>query len=122
MITYIQIELQQEGVHYYKDAPGEVAFLREPHRHMFKIKISIEVFHDDRELEFIMVKRRLENITKIFFEDSVNNHPISCEMIARNIQNLVRQMYPGPDAQRRLINVAVFEDGENGALVYDDGK
>ena len=53
----IWVTFQKEGIHKYPDAPEGVEFLKYPHRHMFKFRVAIQVFHDDRELEFILFKR-----------------------------------------------------------------
>ena len=57
---YIFVTFQKEGIHRYPDAPEGVEFLRHPHRHMFHFRVEIEVFHDDRDIEFILFKRELE--------------------------------------------------------------
>jgi len=48
-----------EGVHCYPSAPEGVVFLRVPHRHIFGVRVEVEVYHDDRELEFILLKRKI---------------------------------------------------------------
>lgn len=97
-----------EGIHCYPQAPDEVAFLRSPHRHIFHIRYEVEVFHDDRELEFILVKRALE--AQIPHFKTLENK--SCEMIARRILEW-SDMYCG----KRTVNITVSEDGENGAVL-----
>ena len=56
----IWVTFQKEGIHKYPDAPKEVEFLKYPHRHIFKFKVAIEVFHGDRDIEFFIFKRCLE--------------------------------------------------------------
>ena len=111
-ITSVVIKTEFEGVHCYPEAPEEVDYLRYRHRHMFKVELEIEVFHDDRELEFIIVKHRVMEA----FEKELHNK--SCEMIAKEIQLWAKQMFPHKGKPRR-VNVGVFEDGENGARVRD---
>ena len=53
----IWVTFQKEGIHKYPDAPDEVDFLRYPHRHIFHFKVQIEVFNDDRDIEFFIFKR-----------------------------------------------------------------
>lgn len=100
----ITIKGEYEGFHKYEDAPDEVAFLRHLHRHIFKWRAVIGVTHDNRELEFFMVKRVIE--TEILpFQGTLG----SCEMQAEFIlQGLVNKY--GPD---RFYLVSVSEDGEN---------
>ena len=62
--NYIWITTSMEGFHAYPDAPDEVAFLRNRHRHLFHFRVYIEVFHDDREIEFFMFKRDVEKMIK----------------------------------------------------------
>ena len=59
----VWVTFRKEGVHMYpgadtdpKLATGEwddVSFLGIPHRHIFHFKVRIEVFHNDRDIEFI---------------------------------------------------------------------
>jgi hypothetical protein len=37
-------------------------FLGYPHRHIFHFRVSIDVFHNDRDIEFIQFKRWLEGL------------------------------------------------------------
>ena len=60
----IFVTFQKEGLHRWPDAinfPG-VEFLANEHRHMFHFRVEMEVFHDDREVEFILFKRELEKL------------------------------------------------------------
>ena len=110
-----------EAIHYYPGAPDEVAFLRHPHRHMFHVKAYIEVFHEDREIEFIIVKRDLDKMLEQLVVE-VENH--SCEMIASTVQGYLKgrwKLKPGGygSTPYRKIDVEVFEDGENGVRLTD---
>ena len=108
MKIYAIIKFSKEGLHYYIDAPDEVAFLRSPHRHMFHMTVKIEQFHDDRDIEFILAKRYLDSV----FDFKEVSHK-SCEQIAEDIIQRVKQRY----GENREISVSVFEDDENGAEV-----
>lgn len=107
-LTTIIVRTQKEGIHCYPNAPKEVEFLKSPHRHMFHIEAEIQVFHDDRELEFIIVKRDLDNWLQL------NVDYKSCEMIAKDILDYLHSRW---DCSDRYTRVDVFEDGENGARV-----
>lgn len=114
----IFVTFQKEGIHCYpaagtdpKLATGEwddVSFLAAPHRHIFHFKVSIEVFHNDRDIEFIQFKRWLERLyigtLKLDFK--------SCEMLADDLYNEIATRYPNRD-----IEITVSEDGENGATI-----
>lgn len=112
-VSYVYARFQVEGFHYFAAAPEEVSFLRTRHRHMFHFKVGIEVRHDDREIEFIMLKRELENYFK---EESVINDK-SCEMLARLAISYLMNKYKN---EPRNIWAEVSEDGENGAIVEYD--
>lgn len=106
-----------EGVHCYPSAPEGVMFLRTPHRHTFGVYLEVEVYHDDRELEFILLKRSVNNWIK-----SEQNEfgvwamgAMSCEMVANwLIENVKQELARGNE---RYVKAKVDEDGENGAIV-----
>lgn len=108
MISSIIVRTQFEGFHKYPAAPEGVEFLKNEHRHIFHVEAKIEVFHDDRELEFILVKRFLNSQ----LTDGQMNHK-SCEMMAADLINKIEEKFPG----ERAISVKVFEDNENGGEV-----
>jgi hypothetical protein len=116
----IWVTFQREGIHLYpaalddpKLATGgwdDVSFLGVPHRHIFHFKVEIEVFHDDRDIEFIQFKRWME---RLYGEDAVLNlNHKSCEMIADDLAEQINARYPGRD-----MTITVSEDGENGATI-----
>ena len=88
----IWVTFRKEGIHKYpaalddpKLATGDeydVSFLGYPHRHIFHFKVGIEVFHDDREIEFIQFKRWLE---KLYSEKTLQLDYKSCEMISDDL-------------------------------------
>jgi len=106
MTNYIWITTQFEGFHRYPDAPDEVAFLRDLHRHIFHIKVYIEVFHNERDIEFILFKKLIENEVKI---NSNHFNHMSCEMIADDLSMFIKLKYPS-----RKLKIEVSEDKENG--------
>ena len=113
----IWVTFRKEGIHKYpaaledpKLATGDeydVSFLGYPHRHIFHFKISIEVFHDDRDIEFIQFKRWLE---KLYDQKTLQLDYKSCEMISDDLYVQITKRYPG-----RAIEIEVSEDGENGS-------
>jgi len=66
----IWVTFQKEGIHKYPQAATDpklatgdwldVSFLGTPHRHIFHFRVEMEVFHDDRDVEFIQAKRIME--------------------------------------------------------------
>ena len=115
----IWVTFQKEGVHCYPAAATdpqlatgdeyEVSFLGTPHRHIFHFQVWIDVFHNDRDIEFIQFKRWLENL----YKDSILELDYkSCEMIADDLYIQIASRYPN-----RAVWIEVSEDGENGCLI-----
>lgn len=117
--TEVWCTLQVEGTHNWPDCPyDEVAYLRDPHRHIFHIKAYKEVFHDDRDVEFIMMKHRIQ---KYFVEkywagwnqkEGFNGTAL-CEFGAMSCEMIAKDLISTFDLSR----CEVSEDGENGAIV-----
>jgi hypothetical protein len=115
----IWVTFQREGIHRYpaaledpKLATGDeydVSFLGHPHRHIFHFKIYIEVFHDDRDIEFIQFKRWLNNL---YGQGELQLDYKSCEMIANDLYLKINSKYPG-----RTVWIEVSEDNENGTFI-----
>lgn len=105
----IHVKHRWVGYHCWRDAPDEVAFLRDTHRHVFHLTASIEVRHDDRELEFFLVQRVIRGALR----DEIDHGGKSCETIALELISVLEAKY-GAD---RLYAVTVSEDGENAATV-----
>lgn len=114
----IWVTFRKEGVHRYpaaltdpKLATGDeydVSFLGHPHRHMFHFKVYLEVFHDDRDVEFIQFKRWLENL---YNKGTLALDYKSCEMMADDLHGQISSKYTD-----RKIWIEVSEDGENGCI------
>jgi len=119
--SMIWITFQKEGIHSYPAASTDVSlatgdnydvsFLGYPHRHMFHFKVWIEVYHDDRDIEFIQFKRWIETLYNS--QGSILSLDYkSCEMIARDLNNTIIARYPN-----REVWIEVSEDGENGCFI-----
>ena len=106
----IFVTFQKEGIHKYPDAPEGVEFLQYPHRHIFHFRVELEVWHDDREVEFILLKRELE---ALYSEGTLDLDYKSCEMMADDLAEYIQENYSGRD-----LTITVSEDGENGAVGY----
>jgi hypothetical protein len=112
----IWVTWQREGIHKYPaaltdPALADVQFLGYPHRHIFHFRVWIDVFHNDRDLEFIQFKRWCESLYNSDNSVLSLDHK-SCEMIADDLYIQIAQRYPG-----RVVHIEVAEDGENGALI-----
>ena len=117
----IWVSFRKEGIHCYPAAATapelatgdqyDVSFLGSPHRHIFHFRVSIDVFHNDRDIEFIQFKRWLEELYS-------GNQAVlqldykSCEMIADDLYVQIASKYPG-----RSVIIEVSEDGENGCTI-----
>jgi hypothetical protein len=118
----IFVRFQKEGIHKYPAAATDpnlatgdeydVSFLATPHRHIFHFDVAIEVFHNDRDIEFIQFKRWLENQ---YSQGILQLDYKSCEMISDDLYDVIATRYPD-----RSISIQVSEDNENGAsIVYN---
>ena len=115
----IFVRFQKEGIHKYPAAATDphlatgdeydVSFLATPHRHIFHFDVSIEVFHNDRDIEFIQFKRWLENQ---YSQGILALDYKSCEMMADDLYEQIAIKYPD-----RTITIKVSEDNENGATI-----
>jgi hypothetical protein len=117
----IWITFQKEGIHCYPAAATDpqlatgdeydVSFLASPHRHMFHFRVSIDVYHNDRDIEFIQFKRWILSLYNS--DNSVLALDFkSCEMLSDDLYLQIAARYPG-----RTVWIEVSEDGENGALI-----
>ena len=117
----IWVTFQREGIHRYPAAASDpllatgdwhdVSFLAHPHRHIFHFRVWIDVYHNDRDVEFIQFKRWLERL----YDSSQGVLSLdykSCEMIADDLYLQITDRYPG-----RAVWIQVSEDGENGCLI-----
>ena len=117
----IWVTWQKEGIHKYPAAATDpalatgdeydVSFLGYPHRHIFHFRVWIDVFHNDRDVEFIQFKRWCESLYN--GQGAVLSLDYkSCEMMADDLYIQIASRYPG-----RVVHIEVSEDGENGALI-----
>ena len=121
----IWVTFTKEGIHKYPGADtdpmlatggwDDVSFLGVPHRHIFHFRVLIEVFHNDRDIEFIQFKRWLE---RLYSEEGVLALDYkSCEMIADELYIQIADRYPG-----RSVTISVAEDNENGCQITYNTK
>jgi hypothetical protein len=109
--TYVYCQTRVIGFHSWPNAPDEVKYLRNKHRHEFHIKVTVKVEHNDRDIEFITLRSAVDRM----FDGASAEHDFgakSCEMIAEDIIYFVEA-----DENYKIYSVEVSEDGENGAIV-----
>lgn len=119
MRTSIRVHTTFEGLHQYPIAPEGVEDLRSLHRHIFHIRFQVEVFHDNREIEFFLFKHDVEKAIKESFEfsDEYGAYLLgacSCEMIAKKLNDKLGQKY---DLLSRNVVISISEDESNEAIV-----
>lgn len=114
----ITVRTSFQGIHCWKDAPEQVAFLRYPHRHVFHVAVMCHVTHADRELEFFMVRQEVDSFLVDRFPPYHEKMPdlrqlgqSSCETVADDIRLYLLALY------KRNFSVSVKEDDENSATV-----
>ena len=107
MKIIIWISTAFEGFHRWKDAPYDVAFLRNFHRHVFDVKLGmeVEVGDDNREIESIQLKKEVDRYIQRSFESI--RFEYSCEQLAKILMMEFDACF-----------VEVSEDGENGVIIY----
>jgi len=114
MQTNIIVKLQVEGIHNWptaSDFEPTMQYLEFPHRHMFHIDARREVFHDDRDVEFIVFKRKIRNYLEMKYYSSEID---CCDFGSQSCEMLASEIYK----EFELCYCAVYEDNENGAEVY----
>ena len=107
----VEVKLHFEATHNWPDAGGEIEFLKYPHRHIFHVIGRRKVGSLHREVEFFQLANTIRASWHSNFKYDkdlgmwiLNSR--SCETIALLILK---------DAN--LDYCAVYEDGENGAIV-----
>ena len=110
----IWVTFQRVGFHRYPAAEtdptlADVSYLAQRHRHLFKFRVSIDVWHQDRDIEFHQFLNYCESL---FNNQSIEIDYRSVEMLADDLYTQLVQRYPG-----RSMTIEVNEDGECGCSV-----
>ena len=113
MKKMIWVTFQKSGIHHFPAAAtdqrySDVEYLGYPHRHLFKFKVSIEVEHNDREIEFHQFLNWLQSL---YDEGTLNLTNKSCEMISDDLADHIKKKY-----SERRFSIDVSEDGECGSF------
>lgn len=116
---YITVPFQFEGLHYYPGADtdpslatgdwDDVSHLGHKHFHYFFFKVTIEVFENNREIEFIQFSRFCK---RLYNQGVLELNGKSCEMLA---EDLIHTLTNTNKYSGREIIVEVYEDNINGA-------
>lgn len=117
MEVLVWVTLQFPHIHCWPEAPEygvlsntPTLFLRNPHRHMFHVKIGVDVQNLNRQVEFFDFKAFVKQYIDDFLPDWAES---SCEMMALD---LAKDVGAGLGGYNKII-CTVSEDGENGATV-----
>lgn len=110
----VWVTFQRAGFHRYPDAENneklaDVKYLANVHRHLFKFKVTIEVHHNDRDIEFHQFLNWLESL----YDRQLTLDYKSCEMLSDELSVEIMKKYP----DRKLI-IEISEDGECGSTIY----
>jgi hypothetical protein len=112
---HIYVTFKKAGIHQYpaagtEPALAEAEYLQFRHRHLFGFRVQIEVFHDDRELEF----HCFLNFVQGFYEQgTLKLDNMSCEMISDQLAEKIIERYPN-----RGLVIEINEDEECGSVCY----
>lgn len=105
MERLIKVTFQFEGFHKWSGAKShQESYLADRHRHVFKCEARLKVSHNNRDVEFIQLKRKILTYIDLKFQREFGE--MSCESIAEHLLEKFNLDY-----------VEVTEDGENGAIV-----
>lgn len=96
------------GWHFWPHPPDHRAYLAYRHRHLFYVEVVIQVFDDDREIEFHDV---LDFARSKF--DGGDLGSLSCEHMARGLLTMLQYQY----GEKRRMSVTIYEDNEVGGRV-----
>jgi len=110
MQSKIEVRVQQRFMHRWKRAPKHRDYLRTYHPHNFEFRLELQVFEDDRELEFHDVQ---DWLWQVIFDNVDAWHDASCETIARHVVTYAKEKY----GNNREIEVEVWEDTTVGGKV-----
>ena len=109
MRKFVVIKTDFPATHHWPECPiPEVSFLKWPHRHLFYVVMKFRVDHNDRDIEFIQQKNKVDHFILAEFSNLFLGK-MSCEDIAEELMKRFKADF-----------VSVFEDNENGAEIYGD--
>ena len=103
------------GFHRWPYAPDAVKFLQYRHRHVFHVRMSVEVT-GDRQLEFFLLRNELDcqiekDLAAVHTPTAYHTSSMSCETMAETLAKYFVKQYD------TRVEVEVQEDDENSAVV-----
>jgi hypothetical protein len=109
MKSTVIIQFEIAGFHHYPNAPQQVQFLSNDHRHTFKIKAGYSVEDLNREKEIFIQREYLKEYLIESYGYPCQFEAMSCEMIANDLLEF--------GLEDGLIWVEVWEEKTGGARV-----
>ena len=109
MQTFVETYNQIEGFHRWPDAPKALAYLASRHRHLFVVRCSFLVEHEDRAIEINQMQNRIENYLRLKYGAPMELKNMSCEMLAHDLME-----WGELDG---ITKVTVLEDNYGGATL-----
>ena len=108
MIRHIYVRNTLAALHQWKDAPSQVSFLKNLHRHVFFIKTTFKVDHNDRDKEFFILQRNVSFFLDVSIPRDLETGLAmidSCEDLAEKILTAFKD--------QGIVSCEVSEDAEN---------
>lgn len=113
IIKQVILDFDIVGFHNYPNAPIEVEFLKNNHRHNFRIRVGYNVKDSDREKEIFIQEGFLQDYLFETYGAPCQFENMSCEMIAEDLLEFI--------VDDGGVWVEVLEDGRGGAKVEVKG-
>jgi len=112
MNTTVWCTTRFQALHSWKGAPDECSWLRNEHLHTFFVRAEVRVTHDDRDVEFILLSREIDEHIARTLDGLAPDW--SCEMWASGVAAYL------DGKGRSVVSVSVSEEGIYGATVTYD--
>jgi hypothetical protein len=103
------IQFDIEGFHLYPNAPEQVAFLADNHRHTFGVKCGYKVSHHNREKEIFIQRDKVKT-------ELINSFGYPCQFGARSCESIAEIILESNEADG-MVWVEVWEENTGGARV-----
>ncbi len=118
--TFVEVITDFEAIHNWPECPyEEVSFLKYPHRHKIIVSVLIETT-DDRQIEFFMLKKKVDESIKEMYGDYFIKDlgRKSMEEISNNILDRLLNEY----GHERKYIISASEDGQVRGIVEYEKK
>lgn len=117
MAVSITARTTAEGLHYWPEPTARRDYLGSPHRHLFRVEVTLPVAHDDRDVEFHDLKRMIDQAVLVMAGGRTDAGLFdfgsrSCEQLARQLAGYLERKH-GLHPSR----VVWSEDGEFDAVL-----